>query len=140
MNIVLKTTTVVLLVLSLNLQWVLLQTVAWTGMIVSYSQVNSFTEALRMTFDGKHPCPLCKVVEAGRDEAKDQEQQKAKLLKKGELALIWQPLEFDFKCQTEPIPAPDVFADARGDAPPKPRPRGLFPDNPARACDALIPG
>ncbi len=35
----------------------------WVGMAISYSQdSSSFSEALAKTFDGKHPCKLCKFV------------------------------------------------------------------------------
>jgi hypothetical protein len=39
-----------------------LQVVAWTGMVVKYAQDVPLGEALEMTFDGDHPCPLCKVI------------------------------------------------------------------------------
>ena len=39
-----------------------LQVVAWTGMVVKYAQAVPLAEALEMTFDGDHPCPLCKVI------------------------------------------------------------------------------
>lgn len=66
---------VVLLVLSLSLglHWAVLQTAAWTGMLVGYSRVASFREAWEMTFDGQHPCRLCKFVEAGRAAEQQQE-------------------------------------------------------------------
>lgn len=69
--------TVLLLVLTLGLHWALLQTVAWTGMLVSYSRASSLTEAVRKTFDGKHPCCMCKAIESGRKA--EQEQSKEKL-------------------------------------------------------------
>lgn len=39
-----------------------LQVVAWTGMVIKYAQDVPLTEALEMTFDGDHPCPLCKAI------------------------------------------------------------------------------
>lgn len=54
------------LFLSIGLQWACLQSAAWVGMVVSYSQQASLNEALVMTFDGKHPCKLCKAVENGQ--------------------------------------------------------------------------
>ncbi len=57
---------VLALVLVTGGHWALLQSVAWTGMAVSYSRQTSLTKALKMTFDGKHPCPLCKIVKAGK--------------------------------------------------------------------------
>lgn len=44
----------------------MLQTMAWTGMLVSYSQDGDFTEAVEKTFDGAHPCPLCLAIEESR--------------------------------------------------------------------------
>jgi hypothetical protein len=41
-------------------------------MLVSYSQQATLAEAAKKTFDGEHPCSLCKVV----DESKKQEQKK----------------------------------------------------------------
>ena len=56
--------------------WALLQTSAWMGMIVQYSQQAGLKAGLAQTFDGEHPCPVCKAVEGG----KKQEQKKAPLL------------------------------------------------------------
>ena len=68
-----KSITVLALVLTLGLHWALLQTVAWTGMVINYSQANPFPEAVSMTFDGEHPCRLCKVIKQGRTEEQRQE-------------------------------------------------------------------
>ena len=46
--------------------WVLLQSVAWTGMLASNLHTASLTEAVERTFDGKHPCCLCKQIDAGK--------------------------------------------------------------------------
>ena len=61
---------VVTLCATMGLHWVALQTVAWTQMLVSYSQQESFPDAVKKTFDGQHPCDLCKVVQAGQNEEK----------------------------------------------------------------------
>src|SRR6188768_3978782 len=53
--------------------WLALQTAAWTGMLVSRSQSATVSEAVRTTFDGDHPCPLCQAVEEGQQREKDQE-------------------------------------------------------------------
>ncbi|NBU69391.1 MAG: hypothetical protein EBS49_07260 [Verrucomicrobia bacterium] len=42
--------------------WAVLQTVAWTKMMVDYSRGASLTEAVTKTFDGEHPCGLCKKI------------------------------------------------------------------------------
>ena len=41
-----------LLILTIGGHWAVLQSVAWVGMAVSYSQNASFKEALQKTFDG----------------------------------------------------------------------------------------
>jgi hypothetical protein len=46
--------------------WALLQSAAWVGMAVNYSKVDSVSVALEKTFDGKHPCNLCKLVKKGK--------------------------------------------------------------------------
>jgi hypothetical protein len=51
---------------SIGLHWAFLQVVAWTGMVISYSQDGTVTEAVVKTFDGKHPCCLCKQIDAGK--------------------------------------------------------------------------
>ncbi len=45
--------------------WGMLQVVAWTGMVITYSRDASLGEAVRKTFDGDHPCALCNEVSAG---------------------------------------------------------------------------
>jgi hypothetical protein len=45
--------------------WVLMQSIAWTTMIVTYSQDSTITAAVQKTFDGAHPCNICQTVSAG---------------------------------------------------------------------------
>ncbi len=63
------------LVLSLTIgsHWVLLQSVAWVGMIVRYVQETTLTDAVRKTFDGDHPCSLCKRIAKGKQAEKKSE-------------------------------------------------------------------
>lgn len=57
---------VLLLCFSVGLHWVLLQSTAWVGMTLKYSlQSGSLSQGLEQTFDGDHPCPLCKAVQRG---------------------------------------------------------------------------
>jgi hypothetical protein len=67
---------VLALVMVIGGHWALLQSVAWVGMAVNFSKKDSFTTALQKTFDGKHPCPLCKLVKAGKASEKKQDLQK----------------------------------------------------------------
>ena len=53
--------------------WVVLQTVAWSGMIVDYSRAAGLTAAVEKTFDGQHPCEICKTIAKTRQSEKKQE-------------------------------------------------------------------
>lgn len=46
----------------------LLQTFAWGNMLVDFSRTTSLKEATSKTFDGDHPCSLCKVVKETRKQ------------------------------------------------------------------------
>lgn len=65
-----KTVIAVALALLLGLQWSILQSAAWVGMIISYSQESTLSEAIVKTFDGQHPCRLCKIIEQGKRSEK----------------------------------------------------------------------
>ena len=61
------------LAFSIGLHWEFLQSVAWVGMVLNYSQDAPLTEALAKTFDGKHPCRLCKEIAHGKQSEKKAE-------------------------------------------------------------------
>ena len=104
--------------------WLALQAVAWTGMLVARAQQVSVEEAVRTTFDGDHPCPLCHVVEEGRRQQQEQEpvqilEQLAKLnFLKPQPILIPQPTMAGFL-----YPSTLVLGVSRGEVPPTPPPR-----------------
>ena len=89
------------LVLTLGLHWTVLQSAAWVGMVVAYSKGATIGEALEKTFDGAHPCPLCKMVEAGakHDDGKSKQAQSAKIKKLDLMLASAEPLV---------VPAPDA--------------------------------
>jgi hypothetical protein len=109
------------LVLTLGLHWALLQSVAWTGMIITYSQENPLPVALRMTFDGNHPCPMCKAIKEGR--AQEKQQEKIAPVNQLPLAIIWQAPRFCFDNERPLISPLDSTFSTHADAPPKPRPK-----------------
>ncbi len=119
-----KTLTVLMLVLTMGLHWALLQTVAWTGMLVSYSRAGSFTEAVSKTFDGQHPCCMCKAIESGRKAEREQSQEKSTPDAKIKCVL---PLEAVFlyspRSSELPAPLPAVFHSFQPE-PQTPPPRG----------------
>lgn len=57
-----------LLLLSLSgAHWWVLQSIAWSGMIVSYSAKSGLLQGVEETFDGEHPCPMCKAIKQARE-------------------------------------------------------------------------
>jgi hypothetical protein len=76
LNRIAKCVLIVMLILATGGHWALLQSVAWLGMTVEFSEREPLTAALQKTFDGLHPCGLCKFVEKGRQAEKQQQIQK----------------------------------------------------------------
>jgi cyanate permease len=62
--------TICALCCAIGLQWLALQSVAWTAMIVDYSRGGSLCQAIAKTLDGAHPCSLCKIVSGGKTAEK----------------------------------------------------------------------
>jgi len=127
---------VVVLTFALGGHWAILQSVAWMTMVAGYSQTAPLKEALVKTFDGKHPCSICKFVANGKKSEQKQETQK--LLTK---------LDFFLASTTAGLfpPAPDALhftpppaARARSDTPPtpplEPSPVNSFRFVPAAPC------
>jgi hypothetical protein len=68
-----KAAVAVALASSIGLHWSFFQSLAWIGMVVTYSQHATLSEALVKTFDGKHPCALCKEIAKGKRSEKKSE-------------------------------------------------------------------
>jgi hypothetical protein len=62
----------VTLCLSIGGHWIGLQSIAWANMVVQYSQQCSLRTAVERTFDGAHPCGLCKQINKARETEKKQ--------------------------------------------------------------------
>ena len=113
-----------MLALVLGLHWSLLQTVAWVGMAVQFSKTDTLTTALGKTFDGKHPCSLCKIVQNGREKSDSPKQASTGKVEIKNLSL-WQnelspaqPTLLITLC----YPDADASVAPRADAPPTPPP------------------
>ncbi len=113
------------LVLSVGLHWAALQSAAWVGMIVSYSHDGSVAAAIGKTFDGEHPCRLCKLVEDGTSQEQEQRSEKSQV-KKIDLATVAAAL---FITPPEPPALKPAFIQAKPPArpgePPTPPPRAI---------------
>jgi hypothetical protein len=60
---------------AIGLHWAALQSIAWAGMLLNYSRTGSVASAVARTFDGRHPCPLCKAIGKGEQDGKKQDLQ-----------------------------------------------------------------
>jgi hypothetical protein len=116
--------TIFALCCAIGLQWLALQSIAWTAMIVDNAKHASLCKAIAQTFDGAHPCSLCQIV----NDAKSTE-------RKADL----QPLmpKIDMICVSQTISllqpfvpidyAPRDFSFSKlGRSPPAPPPRSIL--------------
>lgn len=118
-------TTVMALALFLSAggHWAMLQGVAWASMIRDYSSTGSVTVAVQKTFDGKHPCALCKKIAAERTHEEKapvtvKAEKKAEVFVASESAIVPLPIVRSFAYP----PHPFVNVPERFFAPPVPVP------------------
>jgi len=105
--------------------WIVLQSTAWTGMVISRSMTASVAEAVESTFDGQHPCPLCSAITDGKQTEGQAEKNFALLRKAGDLKFT----QFNFAV-LEPClaqnwaewPPYSPHGSLRSEAPPTPPP------------------
>jgi hypothetical protein len=101
--------------------WALLQSMAWTSMLAEHMQSESFTAAMEQTFDGRHPCPLCRAIAAAKKSEKKTEfplaAQKIEFPPLAPGLVLFAPTAFQL------LAAPDTFADSPTLTPPTPPPR-----------------
>ncbi|MGD0616012.1 MAG: hypothetical protein ABSA69_11295 [Verrucomicrobiota bacterium] len=102
----------------------MLQSIAWTRMLADNLGGCSFTEAVHKTFDGKHPCCLCKAIAAGRkaEQKRDFTTQPQKL----EFPPVKENLVLIAPSNFQPLPRANTFADSLTHKPPTPPPRGIL--------------
>jgi hypothetical protein len=116
---------VVVLTVSVGGHWAVLQGVAWAAMAAQFAQTDRWEIALQKTFDGKHPCELCKAVQKGKASEKQNEIPRIKV--KLELGLVEShpalPTPPKFKLALSPD-SPSVTGRQQPPTPP-PRPAGM---------------
>jgi hypothetical protein len=112
---------VLLLILATGGHWAILQSLAWIGMAVTYSQSDSLPMALKKTFGGEHPCDLCKFVAEGKKSEKREVlsklETKLDFLCPGSWVALLAPELAPLRPMEPPRPA------SRNEAPPGPPPR-----------------
>jgi hypothetical protein len=111
------------LVISFGGHWVVLQSVAWTTMIVENARHSALSVAFEKTFDGKHPCALCTSIGKGRQNEKKQDAQVAD----GKLNLFCQTNAVTFRKPHDCwlLTAPDTFSQTLPHRPSVPPPRNF---------------
>jgi hypothetical protein len=89
------------LVSSIGLHWAFFQSVAWVGMVITYSQEGTLTQALVKTFDGKHLCSLCnQIVQAQKSQKKSDrhfEVKKLEFINAGQVIAFDAPRHFQLQ-------------------------------------------
>jgi hypothetical protein len=113
--------TVFALCCAIGLQWMALQSLAWTTMLIDYSKRAPLCQAIAQTFDGAHPCSLCHIVNKGKNSEKKSDLQSptAKIdmicaLPSSRLIRPFVPFDYT---------VPDSCSSQIGRAPPVPPPR-----------------
>jgi hypothetical protein len=109
---------------SIGLHWGLFQSVAWVGMVISYSQAAPLKEALAKTFDGKHPCLLCQQIAKGKQSEKRSESAPAG--KKFEFFYSGEAFVFAAPCHCWEMGWPDSALVSLAHTPLVPPPRQLL--------------
>jgi hypothetical protein len=117
---------IVALLTAVGGQWALLQSAAWASMFAKYVQHDSVSVALSKTFDGVHPCALCKVVDKATSDSKKQDSKAPDSLKKMELFVESTFLELTvFDGLERPEFGGEAVLCTRSQGPPAPPPKGL---------------
>jgi hypothetical protein len=115
-----RVVTILALCCAIGLHWLTLQSIAWTSMIIDYSKRGSLCKAITQTFDGAHPCSLCRAVNVGKNSEKKSDLQAP--TPKIDMICVWRrasslrpfiPFEYtmgDFRSsqigQSPPVPPP----------------------------------
>jgi hypothetical protein len=112
------------LIATTGLHWATLQTIAWTTMLASNLHSSSLHDAVTKTFDGKHPCPLCNAIAAGKKSEQKNEftaqTQKFEFPPVKESPVLTAPLQFQL------LPQANIFAESLTQEPLTPPPRSFF--------------
>jgi len=106
--------------------WALLQSVAWTRMFVDYSRTASISTALEQTFDGKHPCRLCKMIQKEKPASEHPDQIRASTEKTDVLFFERQPFVVAALPVSWILTNKEALYASRTDPPPVPPPRIPF--------------
>lgn len=101
--------------------WAILQCVAWTTMLADNLRTDSLSESWSKTFDGRHPCDLCKQIASSKQTEK--KSQSLAPIKKLDFVSLGTPIVFAPPNLFSFLP--DYFSSSRerSRTPPTPPPR-----------------
>lgn len=119
-----RAATILALCFSLGLQWIALQSVAWTAMLVQNARHQPLSEAVARTFDGAHPCDLCHAVAAGKKS--EQKSQVSPTYAKIDLICLLRPLRLQPPSAGYTYPHVSLAFVEWSAPPPVPPPRALL--------------
>jgi hypothetical protein len=119
-----RAVTIFALCCAIGLQWLALQSIAWTAMIVDYSKQDSICRAIAKTLDGAHPCSLCHVVNRANTAEKKADLQlpTAKI----DMICAWQAISLFRPFVSVEYTVRDFCSSQIGRSPPVPPPRSLL--------------
>jgi hypothetical protein len=119
-----RAVTIFALCCAIGLQWLALQSIAWTAMIVDYSKQDSICRAIAKTLDGAHPCSLCHVVNRANTAEKKADLQL--LTAKIDMICAWQAISLFRPFVSVEYTVRDSCSSQIGRSPPVPPPRSLL--------------
>ena len=106
---------------SIGMHWAALQSVAWATMLVDNARSGPIAEAIAKTFDGNHPCGLCKRVAAAKGSENKRDVQP--LTAKPDLICATRAITLLPRCAGYSFAWSSVMSPERVCAPPVPPPR-----------------
>jgi hypothetical protein len=112
---------VVVLLAGTGAHWGALQSVAWTRMLAENLRTASFADAVSRTFDGQHPCSICKVIANAKRSTKQVEFSQP--LTKLEFPLTTQSLLLVAPTRSQLVRTATEFVKSLSQQPPTPPPR-----------------
>jgi hypothetical protein len=112
---------IALLLAACGAHWGALQSVAWIRMLAENLRTVSFTEAVVRTFDGRHPCSICKVIASAKRSEKKAEF--AQSLTKIEFPLTAQSLLLVVPSRFQLVRMSNELVESLSQQPPTPPPR-----------------
>jgi hypothetical protein len=123
MDRVRNTLLILVLLAGTGAHWGALQSVAWTRMLAENLRTTSFADAVSRTFDGQHPCSLCKVIASAKKSEKRAEFPQP--LTKLEFPLTAQSLLLVAPTRFQLVPISNDVAATLSHQPPTPPPRAI---------------